>query len=106
MADLCVGIDIFEVSRQQMVALVGAPAFGLYLHGSVFVRDDLDMVFKESVLRHECTHAQQESAHGPATSWKEWRRRECEAEKAQNAFLAPYGRRVIGVCNTNVDEGN
>ena len=95
----CLGIDTFEVSREEMSYLAGSPAYGLYLHGSIFVRNDLEPVFKQSVYIHECKHAEQESRLGVAWDNREWHRRECEAEGIQREFLGPQGKGIAGVCN-------
>jgi hypothetical protein len=96
---LCSDVDTFEVTPEQMTYLAGQPAYGLYLHGSIFIRNDLEKVFRESVYIHECKHAEQEKLGGVAKSNKEWHRRECEAEKIQQEYLGSHGKGIIGTCN-------
>lgn len=94
----CSSVDTFDISPERMTQMVGVPAYGLYLHGSIFIREDLEPTFKKSVYIHECVHSKQEQEKGPAKDWADWQKRECEAERIQGQFLGPLGRGVRAQC--------
>lgn len=96
---LCADVDAYEIDKEAMIRMAQVPAYGLYLHGSIFVREDLEPVFKKSVYIHECVHYKQEKERGVARDQAEWLRRECEAEALQRSFLGQQGKGVVGVCN-------
>jgi hypothetical protein len=96
---LCQGVDVFDISREEMTYIAGVPALGLYLHGSIFIRNDLEPVIRQGVYVHECVHYKQEKEKGVAKDGREWHRRECEAERIQQMFLGAHGKGVVGVCN-------
>ncbi len=95
----CIGADVFEIDKEAMQRVVGIPAYGVYLHGSIFIREDLEPIFKQSVYIHECVHHKQEQERGIAKDQAEWLRRECEAEMVQRSFLGPLGKGIVGQCN-------
>lgn len=95
----CASVDVFEITKEEMTYIAGIPAHGLYLHGSIFIREDLNSTYKHSVYIHECVHAQQESRWGVAGDNRAWQLRECEAERVQQLFLGAHGMGIAGTCN-------